>query len=123
DLTRADSSRGTLSAFLRRYGKIRPVDHFVGVAPDGSGGYRILYSASVRGAEVDMQNVARVSDGAALTRLPLHLGGFLGEMIADGQPKLAMELDLRDDPQLGREVGHLPTCMVVPIFEGDGVEE
>jgi sigma-B regulation protein RsbU (phosphoserine phosphatase) len=126
DLTQAESAGSTLRAFFDRYGKIRPVDYFIGVVPDRAtpGAYRILYAIPVTKEGVQLTgDIPRDLSPAALQRLPVLQGGFISEMIAEPLPKLALDLSLKDDPHIGPIVGHLPTCMVLPIYEGNTVAE
>ncbi len=101
----------------------------MGVIPDHSspGSFRIHYSVPV-GAIGPVKEGRRSPSEHPPARgkildLPVLRGGFIGEMIATPEPKLAMELDLKNDPHLGAAVGHLPSCMALPIFEGDTVLE
>lgn len=50
--------------------------------------------------------------------LPIHTGGFLGEMIRTPTPKLVHNLFLKDDPVLGDTLADIGTAVVCPIFEG-----
>jgi sigma-B regulation protein RsbU (phosphoserine phosphatase) len=125
EVTRAETSSAALQAFLSRFGHLRPVDHFVGVVPDQSspGGYRIRYSVPAAHEGDRQLDFSQHTETREVSTLPLQRGGFIGQMIADQMPKLATELSLRGDPQLGATVGQFPTCMILPIFEGDTVQE
>jgi len=124
-LTRADSSREVLTTFMGRYSRVRPVDYFVGVVQVAgeAGAYRILYSLSAEEMNQPGRAHPRDMDPSALARLPVHRGGAIGALIEEPLPKLALGLDLGDDPQLGASCGGHPTCMALPMFEGDTVAE
>lgn len=49
--------------------------------------------------------------------MPVHRGGFLGEVIATPVPKLLHRLDVRDDPVLGNRLARFGSCFVNPLFD------
>jgi phosphoserine phosphatase RsbU/P len=118
-LTRAQDSGAALNAVIKRYSLLKPCSQFMGVVPDDSGGYRISFSVAA-GEEVAGSRQERLS---RLGTVPLHRGGFIGDMIKDPSPKVAINLELRADPVLGDSMAHTRSCLAFPVFEGDEVLE
>jgi phosphoserine phosphatase RsbU/P len=51
--------------------------------------------------------------------LPVHHGGFLGEIIREPRPALVTHnLDVRDDPVLGNDLTRYHSMMAIPLFDG-----
>lgn len=131
-LTRSGSSKEALGAFVARYNQIRPIDHIIGIAPEPAepGAYRVLYSVRTGASPESRARNGRplglaIEDMTPETirTLPLHTGGFLGEMAQGAEPKLVMELDVSKDDLLAGIVGDLNSCMVLPIFNEGRVQE
>jgi phosphoserine phosphatase RsbU/P len=120
DLTRAESARAAVTAFVERFVKFRPIEYLVGVVavPEEPGAFRVVFSFSAD--NIDIQG-AFTTDRSYLDSLPVTRGGFIAEMIADELPKFAMDLDLQGDPILGALVPQMRNCMVVPVFDGDRI--
>lgn len=123
EITRASSSQDVLLTFMHRYRNIRPVDAFMGVRPEPGrpGAYRILYSYCSEAGWMD--NQARDTDPAAIAKLTVYEGGFIAEMIAEPTPKYLYNLNFRGDPVLDDLTDALHAVMVLPLFEGDKVDE
>ncbi|MCC7203559.1 MAG: SpoIIE family protein phosphatase [Phycisphaeraceae bacterium] len=92
----------------------------------GSSGY---ISLSVRGLEPGSYKITRLllnADWSNMTAsdpwghwgdLPVRRGGLLGQIIADGQPKVIHNLDPRNDPVLGDALAGFGSLMAVPLFD------
>lgn len=50
-------------------------------------------------------------------RLPVHRGGFLGEIIRQAYPELIYHLDVRTDPVLGERLAPYKSMMAMPLFD------
>ena len=67
NLTRATTAQQAFEAFVQRYWRLRPVEHFVGVRPDpsGDGRYKTLFHVEsesvVRGGAGELLSVRRSS--------------------------------------------------------------
>jgi len=106
-----------VSEFGRLHQRIRPSDYFI--------------SASVRGLSPGEYKVTRQLDWSTLEapgadipdpwsewdRLPTRRGGFLGEVIARGRPRVFDELRVDDDPVLGDALGAYRSCLARPIYD------
>ncbi|MBL8747337.1 MAG: PP2C family protein-serine/threonine phosphatase [Phycisphaerae bacterium] len=49
--------------------------------------------------------------------LPTYRGGFLGEIIADSQPKLIRRMNIRNDPVLGDGLASFGSCFANPLYD------
>lgn len=86
-------------------------------------------SLSTRGLEPGAYRITRmITDGdvAALgdidpwtpdAALPVHRGGFLGEVIRQAYPEIILHLDLRDDPVVGDALAGFGSLMAIPLFD------
>lgn len=125
ELTRADVSREALTRFTVGYGRHRPVERFVTIRPDHSspGGFRIIFDHSLDEMVASTFRPARDMTDAELNALPVYRGGFIGFMIADGRPKLALDIQIASDPHLSDGAKRLPSCMALPVYRGEQIEE
>lgn len=123
EITRAGNSQDVLLTFMHRYRKIRPVDAFMGIRPEPGrpGAFRLLYSYCSDEGWMDRQ--PRDVDPAAVAKLPVHEGGFIAAMISDPTPKYVYDVDFTGDPVLDDLTDVLHSVMVLPLFEGDRVDE
>ncbi|MCC7408181.1 MAG: hypothetical protein IT442_08920, partial [Phycisphaeraceae bacterium] len=92
----------------------------------GSAGY---ISLSVRGLDPGSYKITRLlldADWSNMTAndpwgqwgsLPTRQGGLLGQVIADGQPKVIHRLDSGNDPVLGDALAGYGSLMAVPLFD------
>lgn len=121
----ARTSHEALTGFIAQYGPHRPVHHFIGVVPEAgvSGGYRIIYDVATKDVVEGRATHTRDLSADYLATLPVHRGGFIGEMIEDPRPKLVYELDLRNESVLSDSARTMRSCTVIPIFHGDQLQE
>lgn len=110
-LTADEDAERSLATFTRLYSAIRPVDYYVGAAPEEGGGYRVLY-------ELGPGEPARLDGGAGVRR-----GGVLGALMAGAMPKVALDLSITQDPALGDRVRAMRSVVAVPVFHGNQVVE
>ncbi|MBS0198019.1 MAG: SpoIIE family protein phosphatase [Planctomycetes bacterium] len=116
------SSKEILADFLGQYGRVRPVDAFVGVKPDADG-YRVMYAVRTKDAVNGKALHTRDVNPEALALLELRRGGFFGEVMAEPKPKMVYDVPAIDDPTAGPVVSGLRSCMCLPIFKGEEVFE
>jgi sigma-B regulation protein RsbU (phosphoserine phosphatase) len=99
-----------IAAMRRVYGSRCYVQLSTRGLPPGE--YRIVRMQTHDGVEhVDWQPVWR---GPAQ---PVHRGGILGEAIISGRPAIFHDLDLPDDPVVGRKLAPYHSMMVTPMFD------
>jgi sigma-B regulation protein RsbU (phosphoserine phosphatase) len=120
ELTKAQSARAAVTAFVSRFVKVRPIEYLIGVVPVGDepGAFRMVFGFPADNIDI---REAFTTDRVYLDSLPISRGGFISEVIGDGMPKFAMDLSLRDDPVLGSMVPDMRNCMVVPVFDGEHI--
>jgi sigma-B regulation protein RsbU (phosphoserine phosphatase) len=125
ELTRADTSREALTQFVVRYGRHRPVEHFVSVVPipDSPGSFKLIYDLPTEEMALPTFKPRLDFRTSELDALPVLSGGLLSSLIRDARPKLAMELRLTDDPHLSAKAQSFTSCMALPVFHGEDVEE
>lgn len=118
EVTRAATSSNAIASFTQKYRDLRPVDAFIGVKPEPHGGFRILYE------QIDGQgDIARPTTDEDTAKLPIKHGGLIQRLIADPTPKLVSRFTLDGDPALGHLPPGMVTCMALPMFVGETVEE
>jgi len=119
-LTRAATAQEAFEAFVRRYWRLSPVEHFVGVQPEPDGQYRVLFhvesAAVARGEPIPIRN----PPPGEVERLPLTRGGLIASLIATPTPKLITDPDLSDDPALGA-LSPARIALAIPLFSGSAV--
>jgi phosphoserine phosphatase RsbU/P len=126
ELTRTDSSRAALSGFIARYSRLRPVDHYVTIAPDPAtpGAFRLLYSLGREEFIDAMQRLPKNVGNPDLSQFPLVRGGFIQEATRIPAPKFITDFELAQDPVLARLApAGLRVCAVIPLMEGDHVRQ
>jgi phosphoserine phosphatase RsbU/P len=116
-LSTAETPSEVLSAFARGYWVLRPIQYMVSISTRDlpPGAYRITRSIDV---EEVLAGRAR-ADGTVPAResIPVQSGGFIGEVIADGRPKVITELELRGDPVLGDLLEPMGSALVIPLYD------
>ncbi|HZW10568.1 MAG TPA: PP2C family protein-serine/threonine phosphatase [Phycisphaerales bacterium] len=105
-----------VNRFGRHFWKIRPVELMISLSRRGlpEGSYKI--TRLVRPADVSAVS-PRVDPWREWTRLPMHAGGFLGDVIARPEPQLFHHLRIGDDPVLGDALARMGSGMASPLFD------
>lgn len=49
--------------------------------------------------------------------LPVHKGGFIGDIIRQAYPELVHHLDVKNDPVLGNSIARYRSMMAIPLFD------
>lgn len=49
--------------------------------------------------------------------MPVHTGGFLGDMIASPEPKVVLGMHVPNDPVLGTKLARFGSCFVNPLYD------
>lgn len=81
-----------------------------GLAP---GEYRVAHLVTYEG-----ERVVWTDDPLdQLDLLPISVGGFLGDVIRDAEPKLYHDIDLATDPVIGRYVAGMRSAMAIPMYK------
>ncbi|MFG0326190.1 MAG: PP2C family protein-serine/threonine phosphatase [Phycisphaerales bacterium JB037] len=126
EMSRAQTSRQSLGAFMRRFAEFSPVRYAVDIRVGGlpPGSYHVLERGSIaqRTATRAQQRTIRPFRDAADDFEPSR-GGFIATLIDDPLPKLVHHLDLPHDPVLGDELEPYGSCAATPVFEDGQVVE
>jgi sigma-B regulation protein RsbU (phosphoserine phosphatase) len=124
-LSRVRSSAESFNAFMERFGRIRPVAHFVGVAPvrGEPGAFRVVYNVSIDDMLAGAASPHRLAEPGEEADLPVHRGGVIAELTRGAMPRLFTDLSL-DDPLLleligAERAGQMRAVMAVPVVDGD----
>jgi sigma-B regulation protein RsbU (phosphoserine phosphatase) len=67
--------------------------------------------------ETTSQQIADADPWSDPSALPVHRGGFLGNVVAADRPQVLTELNVRDDPVLGDALADFGSALVVPLFD------
>jgi len=124
-MTNSSNSKDVLADFMGQYGRVRPIDAYVGLVSDPSApdAYRITYAVSLKDAVNGRINHTRDMRPEAVARLPIRRGGVFADLMRDARPKMVFDLSPIDDPVAGPVVAGLKSCMALPIYRGDEVFE
>jgi sigma-B regulation protein RsbU (phosphoserine phosphatase) len=118
DLSTARNPLQALQAWARGYWPLHPVDLMLSLSTRDlpPGHYRITRQIDVA-AVLDGRQVPIPSEPwRNRDAIPVHSGGFLGDLIADGRPKLLTRFRLDDDPVLGDALRGMGSGTIVPMF-------
>lgn len=124
-LSRVRTSAESFHTFMERFGRVRPVAHFVGVAPARAepGAFRVVYNVSLDDMLAGVASPHRLAEPGEEADLPLHRGGLVGELIREGSPRLFTDLRLTDPlllELLGPErASEMRAVMAVPVVDGE----
>lgn len=118
DISVASLPHEVMTAFGRYYWELRPLDYMITLStkdlPDGQ--YRITRQIDIGGMR-EGRVPARPPGPIDRAKLPVHEGGFLGEIVRAGRPQLFYDLYLRDDPVLGDSVADFGSACVLPLYD------
>lgn len=117
DISTATQPSQVLTAFARYYWDLRPTDYMVSLStkdlPDGQ--YRITRQINIAQIRRGLGNVP--APVRSREEIPVHEGGFLGEVVRLGRPQLIHDLDLRGDPVLGDELAGMRSAVIFPLYD------
>lgn len=118
-ISMAEQPIQVLSAFARYYWELRPHDYMISLSTKGleGGQYRVTRQIDV--ARVRAREIELVPNEPWRHRdtIPVHTGGFLGEIVASRAPQVLHHLELRGDPVLGDTLAHLGSACVMPLYD------
>lgn len=101
--------------FGRRMTVIDKVDSYISISVRGlnPGEYKITRMLLSNEA----LDVNPVNPWKQWEEIPLHTGGFIGEMIKDPTPKLFSNFYLQGDPVFGDRLAKYGSALVIPLFD------
>lgn len=115
----AKSPLDVMRAFASKYWPLRPIDFLYSIScrdlPQGQ--YRITRAIDVRGILAGEMVYNPTATWLHRDQIPVHSGGFLGDIIADGEPKLITDLRVSDDPVLGNDLAGFRSAQIIPLFD------
>ncbi len=120
DVSRATDPNEAVQAFASRFWRIRRADKLLAISVRNlpKGQYKITRRTRVylKDGEYVQERMAG-NPWKDWDAIPTHSGGFIGRLLEEGLPQLFHNLDLRDDPIIGDEVGDMRCCMAIPSFD------
>lgn len=114
DLSRAEDAKEVLRVFGDGVQKLTGPRGYVSISVRGlkPGEYKITRILTEPGQRIEDADPWR-----NWASLPIHWGGFFGEIIRNAYPELLHHLDLRDDPVVGDALEKYHSMMAIPLFE------
>jgi len=114
-LSRAAQPGDVLRAFTDGYSKLHGPRGYISLSTRGlkPGEYKI--TRLVHADEAD--GIHDADPWRDWNLLPIHRGGFLGEIIRQAYPQIVRHLYLRDDPVLGDALKDYGSLMAIPLFD------
>lgn len=114
---------GDIQLAFRRMWQLNPVDLYVAASirnlPDGQ--YKVtrqIDTSEIAQSEDDGASIyAQINPWRDWNTLPTHRGGFIGQLIEQGEPQLLRIDGLRGDPALGDAAADMRAVMATPIFD------
>jgi sigma-B regulation protein RsbU (phosphoserine phosphatase) len=119
-VSRASRPTDVFEIFGPRSWRLRPIDYFVSVSVRNlpAGQYKITRRLNIDSLRAgDFSGTTAQDPWSNWGKIAAHTGGIIGELIADGHPKLVTDLEVRDDPALGDAVRDMRSAIAYPILE------
>jgi sigma-B regulation protein RsbU (phosphoserine phosphatase) len=115
DLSMADDPASVLKSFSHGMVRLNGPAGFISLSCRGlnPGEYRITRL-------LPDDNIADIHKGdpwSNFDHLAVHSQGFLGRLVRQGRPQLITDLELPDDPVLGRALANYHSLLAAPIYE------
>lgn len=117
EISRATTPSEVLRAFWRGFARIRKPDAYVSLSTRGlpPGHYRITRMLLEEQPELAPGPDRPFSEPESI---PVHTGGFLGDLIRSAYPQVLRRVHLRNDPVVGDALAPFGSLMAVPLFDG-----
>lgn len=114
-LSRAQDPREVLRVFSQGMVKLNGPRGYVSLSTRGlkPGEYRITRLLSNEGDDT----IDAADPWSTAHSIPIHTGGFFGELIRSAYPEVVHDLHLENDPVVGDALAHYRSMMAVPIFD------
>lgn len=114
-LSRADDPREVLRVFAegvtRLYGPRGYISLSTRNLPPGQ--YRITRIL----VDNVVSKIHTADPWSVIATLPVHSGGFLGEIIRSAYPEIIHHLNVKDDPVIGNALADYKAMMAIPLFD------
>lgn len=122
ELLRRGSSIREPGSLLAHYGawlrQRRPVDHLISVSRRGLGPGEYKVTRSIRMAGGSMPASAMTANPwRDWDALPIHRGGFIGEVLERDGPQAMRNIRVERDPVLGDAVADMRSCVAIPNYD------
>ncbi|MFG0326191.1 MAG: PP2C family protein-serine/threonine phosphatase [Phycisphaerales bacterium JB037] len=116
-ISSVESPNQVVYEFGQYYQRVNPSDYYISLSVRGlePGEYKITRRVSPELFERIPDD--RINPWRDWNQLPVHTGGFLGELIDAGEPRLFNHLRIENDPVLADEIAPFGSCVARPIFD------
>lgn len=110
------------NAFADHYWVLRPMDYMISMStkdlPDTPPHpFRITREYDIERIREGKIVPARVEHWRRRDLIPIHSGGFLGEVVAAKRPQIFHNLNIHNDPVLGNRIAHMGSACVMPLYD------
>ncbi|MEQ9616493.1 MAG: PP2C family protein-serine/threonine phosphatase [Phycisphaerales bacterium] len=115
DVSTIESPQELQRAFAQSMASLFPTHAYVGLSRRGlePGHYKVTRLIK---SDEDRQN-HHYNPWDTWNEIPTNSGGFLGEIIADDEPKLFRNIRIENDPVLGSDFVSMRGMMAIPLFD------
>jgi len=112
-LSTATTPQEVLGRYSRYDDEMESRDGFVSISTAGlePGEYRVT-----RMVFGHISETMSTADPWSKRDIPVHRGGFIGDIIKQGTPRLFTDAELRDDPVLGDALADYRSIMALPLY-------
>lgn len=119
EISTATSPLQVFTAFVNHYWVLRPMDYMLSLStkdlPDGQ--YRITREYDIRRMHEAQIFPSQVDHWRHRDLIPVHSGGFLGEVIARKRPQIIEHMDISDDPVVGSRLSRMRSACIMPLYD------
>lgn len=114
-MSRANDPREVLSVFAEGVTKLYGPRGYISLSTRNlrPGQYRITRLLVENAA----QKIHLADPWSVVASLPIHTGGFLGEIIRSAYPEVIHHLNIQDDPVIGNALADYRAMMAIPLFD------
>jgi len=114
-ISRAKDPQEVLREFSNGLSRLQAIEGYVSLSTRDlpPGHYRI--TRLIR--DVAPERIADVDPWHDRDAIPVHKGGFFGEIIRQAYPEIIHHLNVRDDPVVGDRLAEFGSMMAVPLFD------
>jgi sigma-B regulation protein RsbU (phosphoserine phosphatase) len=114
-LSRANDAKSVLREFTVGLRRLRGPRGYVSISTRGLGPGEYKITRLLHPEDID--KLGEEDPWANWDALPIHTGGFLGEILRQAYPELIHHLNIENDPVLGDKLARYQSLMAIPLFD------
>ncbi|MCI0631149.1 MAG: SpoIIE family protein phosphatase, partial [Phycisphaerales bacterium] len=117
DLSRLTEPKDVLRVFSEGMRELYGVRGYISLSTRNlnPGEYRITRMLTESGGAL---RIHTADPWSVINTLPIHTGGFFGEIIRSAYPQLIHHLNVHNDPVVGNALAAFGSLMAIPLFDG-----